>query len=97
MNGNGVSIGATRVEVTGSLGATINGPLETTQVQSPANQDLQVQSLSGELELTGGRGVHIHDGPGFDGVQVTSHSDLRVTSQNGQVCHVHVNVAATVT
>lgn len=74
-----------RVEVTDPLGAVIQGPLEVNQVQSPANQNLQIQSLSGELRLTGGQGVQIEDGVGLDGVEVTSHGNLVVSSQTGQV------------
>ena len=66
-------------------GAIVRGPVETNQVQSPANQNLRVQSLSGELELTGGRGVRIEDGVGFGGVEVTAHSNLMVSSLTGQV------------
>lgn len=80
----GVNIGP-RVEVTDPLGAVIRGPVEANQVQSPANQNLQIQSLSGELWLTGGQGVQIEDGVGFEGVEVTSHSNLVVSSQTGQV------------
>jgi hypothetical protein len=73
------------MEVTGPLGVSVEGPLEANQIQSPANQDLQIQSLSGELQLTGGQGVRIEDGVGFDGVEVTSHSNLAISSQTGQV------------
>lgn len=81
----GVGVASTRMDVTGSQGLSINGPLETSQVRSPSNQDLQIQSLSGELRLTGGRGLTLRDGPGFDGVTVTSSSDLSITSESGQV------------
>lgn len=84
VNDGVVSIGP-RVEVTDPLGVIIQGPLEANQVQSPANRNLQVQSLSGELWLTGGQGVRIEDGVGFDGVEVTSHGNLVVSSQTGQV------------
>lgn len=87
VSAEGVSVGSTRMDITGSLGVAIDGPLETSQVQSPSNQDLQVQSLSGELHLTGGRGVTLQDGPGFGGVAISSNSDLTITSQNGQVRH----------
>lgn len=87
VSAEGVNVG-TSVGVTGSLGVTIGGPLETSQVQSPGNQDLLIQSLSGELHLTGGRGISLRDGPGFDGVAVSSNSDLTITSQNGQVGHL---------
>lgn len=87
VSGEGVSIGSASLDVTGSLGVAISGPLETGRVQSPSNQDLQVQSLSGELQLVGGHGISLQDGPGFEGVAISSNSDLTITSQNGQVRH----------
>ena len=82
---DGVSIGATQVEVTGSLGASIAGPVETRAVQSPPNADLQLQSLSGGLVLTAAGGLVIQDSPGSDaGVSLTSNADLTLTSQSGQ-------------
>ena len=88
----GVSVSSTRMDVSGSLGVAINGPLETRQVQSPANQDLTVQSLSGELRLTGGRGISLQDGAGFGGVAISSNSDLTITSQSGQVREVECSL-----
>lgn len=81
----GVSIGATQVEVTGSLGASVAGPVETSTVQSPPNSDLQLQSLSGGLVLTAAGRLVIQDSPGSDaGISLTSNSDLTLTSQAGQ-------------
>lgn len=75
-----------QLHVTSSLGLTLNGPLETSLLQSPANQDLEVQSLSGELSLTGGSGVLIEDGTGSEGgVSISAYSDISLTSQTGQV------------
>ena len=85
VSSDGVSVGATQLEVTSSLGMVVNGPLETNQIQSPANQNLEIHSVSGELGLFGGRGVHIRDGPGFNGVHLTSHDDLTLMSSTGQV------------
>lgn len=83
---SGVSVGAAEMEVTGSLGASLGGPLETGTVQSPPNSNLQLQSLSGGLVLTGAGGLRIEDSPGSDaGVSVTSNSDLTLSSQRGQV------------
>lgn len=80
----GVNIGAPQMEVTHPLGVTIRGPLETPQVQAPANQDLQIQSLSGGLRLAGEH-VTIQDGVRFEGVEVVSQDTLLVSSQNDQV------------
>lgn len=80
-----VQVGATQMYVTGALGTLLHGTLETSQVQSPANQNLALESLSGEVELTGGEGVHIQGGTGVSEVEVTSHGDLRITSLTGQV------------
>ncbi len=81
----GVCVGATLLEVVGSLGVSVSGPVETSAVQSPPNANLQLQSLSGELVLTGAGGLAIQDSPGSDaGVSLTSHADLTLTSQTGQ-------------
>ena len=82
----GLSVETARMEVKGPLGATIRGPLETNQIQSSANQNLQIQSLSGVLQLTGGRGIQLQGGAGLEDVAVTSEGDLVMSSQSGRVC-----------
>ncbi len=97
---SGVSVGAAEMEVTGSLGVRLSGPLETDTVQSPPNSNLQLQSLSGGLVLTGAGGLHIQDSAGSDaGVSLTSNADLTLTSQRGQVrassvCTQHITHGA---
>ena len=81
----GVRVGGHQLEVTSSLGASVAGSVETSRVQSPAQQDLLIQSLSGNLHLSGGRGIHIQDGVGFDGVSLTSHDHLTISSLTDQV------------
>ena len=81
-----VQVGATELEVTGSLGASISGPVETSTLQSPPNTNLQIQSLSGALVLTGAEGLRIEDSAGSDsGLSITSNADLTISSQAGQV------------
>ena len=86
-----VTVATAQLQVTGALGMFLNGPLETTSISSPANQDLQVQSFSGELSLQGASGVRIEDGSSVaGGVRITSQEDILLTSQNGQVCTVAI-------
>lgn len=81
-----VSVGAAQLHVTGPLGMLLNGPLETSQIQSPANQNLQLQSLSGRVEVRGGSGVLIQDrSTTSGGVTITSQADISLISQAGQV------------
>ncbi len=87
VNRERVSVGAGRMEVTGPLGVVLRGPLQANRIESPANQNLQVQSLSGNMELRGGEGVVVQDGVGSSGMDFTSFSDLTITSQNGQVSY----------
>ena len=90
VSSEGVWVGAAELQVTGPLGLNLNRPLETSQVQSPANQDLQLQSLSGKVEVRGGSGVIIHDGnTGSGGVTITSQADISLSSQTGQVSFIH--------
>ena len=91
VSNTGVRVGASQLEVTGSLGLTLNGPVQTSQLQSPANQNLQINSLSGQLELTGAQGVHIRDGPASSGIRLTSHNDFTLESQTGQVRNQRLN------
>ena len=81
----GVRVGGHQLEVTSTLGARVEGSVETSRVQSPAQQDLLIQSLSGNLHLSGGRGIHIQDGVGFDGISLTSRDDLTISSLTDQV------------
>ncbi len=84
-----VIVGASRLQVTGAQGLTLNGPVEVSRVRSPADQDLLIQSLSGELQLQGGSGIHIQDGTAqAGGVTVTSQEDITLTSLNGEVCYL---------
>ena len=81
-----VRVGAAQLQVVGPLGLLLNGPLETRMIRSPPDQNLLVQSFSGELTIRGGSGVRIEDGSAFaGGVTITSEEDIGLSSQDGQV------------
>lgn len=81
----GVSVGAEQLNVSGSLGLILGGPLETDEIRSPPEENLEVLSPSGRLIMTGSQGVRIEDGFGFDGIEVTAANDIAITSRNGVV------------
>jgi len=82
-----VTVAAAQLQVTGALGMLLNGPLETASVSSPADQNLQIQSFSGELSLQGAAGIRIEDGSAVSGgVSIFSQEDILLASQDGQVC-----------
>ncbi len=85
VNSQGVSIEAALLDVRGSLGLTLAGPLETGQIASPPGDNLQLSSPSGGVTITGSQGVRIEDGFGFDGIEVTANEDVSITSRNGVV------------
>ena len=85
-----VSVGASQMEVTGTLGMVLNGPLETGQVSSHPNSDLNLESASGSLVIIGRGGVQIQDGPAFEGVEITSNERLSISSRS-EVCHFKTN------
>ena len=90
VNQEGVSVDAQLLDVRGSLGLTLNGPLETELVRGPAGENLEVLSPSGQITLTGARGVRIEDGVGFSGVHITGSDDVTISSQFGTVSvHTH--------
>ena len=82
-----LSIGAAQLHVTGSLGLSLDGPLETARVTSEPNEELLVDASSGRLRVVGSEGISITDGPGFRGVEMTSNEELSFSSQNGAVCY----------
>ena len=77
-----ITVGASLMEVKGTLGMVLNGPLETGHISSPPNTDLNIESASGSLIITGRGGVQIQDGPAFDGVEVTSNERLTIASRS---------------
>lgn len=77
-----IIVGATEMEVQGTLGMVLNGPLETDEISSHPNADLNVESASGSLMMVGRGGVSIQDGPAFGGVQVTSNEGLSISSRS---------------
>ena len=81
---NGVSVGATTLEARGTLGTTLEGPLETSQIQSAPNQQLRLEAPSGELSLIGSNGVSIQAGP-LGNVDIMSAGDINLLSQDGDV------------
>lgn len=85
-----VSVGASQMEVMGTLGMVLNGPLETGQVSSHPNSDLNLESASGSLVIIGRGGVQIQDGPAFEGVEITSNERLSISSRS-EVCHFKTN------
>lgn len=87
----GVSVGAAHLDVRGALGLTLGGPLETAQIVSVPGDNLQLLSPSGEMTLIGSQGVRIHDGTGFNGIELTSNDDISITSRSGAVSLVNCN------
>ncbi len=81
----GVSVGAAQLDVRGTLGLTLGGPLETGQILSAPGDNLELLSPSGELTLIGSQGVRIQDGVGFNGIELTSNDDISITSRSGAV------------
>lgn len=77
-----ITVGAAQMEVKGSLGVVLNGPLETRQISSHPNADLSLESASGSLVITGREGVQIQDGAAFEGVQITSNERLSISSRS---------------
>lgn len=77
-----ITVGASLMEVKGTLGMVLNGPLETGHISSPPNTNLNIESASGSLIITGRGGVQIQDGPAFDGVEVTSNERLTIASRS---------------
>ena len=73
------------MEVTGTLGMVLNGPLETEQISSHPNSDLHLESASRSLMMVGRGGVQIQDGPAFEGVEITSNERLSISSRS-EVC-----------
>lgn len=82
-----ITVGASQMEVKGTLGMILNGPLETNQISSQPNDNLNIESASGTLVMVGRGGVIIQDGPEFDGVRVTSNEKLSISSRS-EVSHV---------
>ena len=68
----------------GTLGIFIEGPVETSQIQSSPNQQLKLESPSGNLRLVGSHGVTVETG-GIGGVAVSAQDDITLESQNGSV------------
>ena len=64
----------------------LNGPLETGQISSHPNADLNLESASGSLVMVGRGGVQIQDGPAFEGVEIMSNERLSISSRS-EVCH----------
>ena len=64
----------------------LNGPLETGQISSHPNADLNLESASGSLVMVGRGGVQIQDGPTFEGVEIMSNERLSISSRS-EVCH----------
>ena len=81
---DGVTVGAAVLEARGTLGTTLEGPLETSQVQSAPNQPLRLEAPSGNVSLIGSSGVSIQAGP-LGNVDITSTGDINLQSQNGDV------------
>ena len=79
---DGITIGAAQMEVQGTLGIILNGPLETDEISSHPNSDLSIASVSGSLMMVGRGGVRIEDGPAFSGVQITSNEALSISSRS---------------
>lgn len=77
-----ISVNASQMEVTGTLGMVLNGPLETGQISSHPNSDLNLESASGSLVMVGRGGVQIQDGPAFEGVEITSNERLSISSSS---------------
>ena len=75
-------MGASQMEVTGTLGMVLNGPLETGQILSHPNSDLNLESASGSLTMVGRGGVLIQDGPAFEGVEIMSNEKLSISSRS---------------
>lgn len=80
----GVSVGAAMLDARGTLGTTLEGPLETSQIQSAPNQPLRLESPSGELRLIGSSGVSIQAGP-LGSVDIMSAGDINLQAQNGDI------------
>ncbi len=98
----GVSVGAAHLDVRGALGLTLGGPLETAQIVSVPGDNLQLLSPSGEMTLIGSQGVRIHDGTGFNGIELTSNDDISITSRSGAVslvlyCYITAIITKTYT
>lgn len=85
VDSQGVSVQATHLNVSGSLGLSLAGPLETEQVLSAPGENLQLSSPSGRMTITGSQGVRIEDGYGFDGIEIISNEGVSITSRNGAV------------
>ena len=77
-----ITVGAAQVQVKGTLGMILNGPLETAQISSHPNSNLNLESASGSVEMVGRGGVNIEDGPHFEGVQITSNEKLLISSRS---------------
>lgn len=86
VNDEGVSISTGQLNVRGTLGVSLGGPLEAPQVRSPPTENLELISPSGEIRLVGSEGVRIEDGVAFRGVEVSSSDDVTITSRSGSVC-----------
>ena len=68
----------------GTLGIQVEGPVETAEVLSPANENLRLEAPSGGLELLASQGATLQAGFA-SGVDVSSYRDLTLRSQNGSV------------
>ena len=79
-----VTVRAGRLEASGTLGIQVEGPVETAQLLSPANENLRIEAPSGSLDLLGSRGATLQSGFA-SGVDVSSYQDLTLRSQNGSV------------
>ena len=91
VSNEGVSIVSNQLNVRGTLGVSLSGPLEAPQVISPPSEDLELISPSGQVRLVGSGGVRIEDGVAFRGIEVSSDDDVTITSQSGSVSWSHIS------
>jgi len=79
-----VTVRAGRLVASGTLGIQVEGPVETAEVLSPANENLRLEAPSGGLDLLASQGVTLQAGFA-SGVDVSSYRDLTLRSQSGSV------------
>ncbi len=75
---------ADQLQAEGTLGISVDGPVEAGRVQSPPGEELRVEAPSGSLRLVGSQGVSVQT-RGVGDVQVSAFGDISLVSQNGKV------------
>lgn len=79
-----VSVGADTLEARGTLGISVGGPVETSQIQSPSGGQLKLEAASGVLTMIGSQSASIETSAAGN-IDVASFGDITLTASQGSV------------